>query len=197
SATMAEELALEERLGYRRAVHAHEVALRSTAQLVDTGGDELLAGAAFAADEDRGIARRDLRDELAHATHRRGAADDLASTAEVADLGAQIGELGSKLAVLEGSLDESDEALGIDRLLDEIIGAVLHRLHGVLDRSHSREEDDGSAGASIGELLEQTEPIEARKVEVGDDDGEALAIDEAKRILRRWRAADGEPFARQ
>src|SRR5690606_28379248 len=115
----------------------------------------------------------------------------------VADLGAQIGELGSKLAVLEGSLDESDEALGIDRLLDEIIGAVLHRLHGVLDRSHSREEDDGSAGASIGELLEQTEPIEARKVEVGDDDGEALAIDEAKRILRRWRAADGEPFARQ
>jgi hypothetical protein len=60
---VAEQLALQQRLGERRAVEAHERGLRPGARVVDHLGDELLAGAGLAHDEDARLRRRDLLDE--------------------------------------------------------------------------------------------------------------------------------------
>jgi len=52
-ALVAEELALEERVGEGRAVHRHERPRRRAARLVHRPGDQLLAGAALAGDQHR------------------------------------------------------------------------------------------------------------------------------------------------
>ena len=61
-----EELALEERLRERRAVHRHERALRARAVVVERARDHLLARAALAPEEHRRAARRDARDDVEH-----------------------------------------------------------------------------------------------------------------------------------
>ena len=54
AALVAEQLALEQRLGERRAVQLHERALGARAALVDGGRDQLLAGARLAGDQHAG-----------------------------------------------------------------------------------------------------------------------------------------------
>ena len=61
AARVAEELALEERVGNGRAVDRDEGAVLAAAAHVDRAGDELLAGAALAVDEHRGVALADAR----------------------------------------------------------------------------------------------------------------------------------------
>src|SRR5690606_32040983 len=57
TAFVTEQLALEDRLGQRRAVHLDEWLALAIGRLVDRLGDELLAGSALAPDEDRRRAR--------------------------------------------------------------------------------------------------------------------------------------------
>ena len=54
----AEQLALDERRGNRRAVHAHHRPPAARAQLVDLGREELLAGAGLAEQQHRRVGRR-------------------------------------------------------------------------------------------------------------------------------------------
>ena len=76
-ALVAEELALEDGLGQGAAVDGHERLVGARALRVDGAGDELLARAALADDEDRGRRRRDVRDRLVDREHRRRRPDDL------------------------------------------------------------------------------------------------------------------------
>ncbi len=55
---VAEQLAFQQRLGKRRAVDRHEGAMRAAAGVMDALGQQLLAGAAFAGDEDGRIGQR-------------------------------------------------------------------------------------------------------------------------------------------
>ncbi len=76
-ADVAEELAFGQRRAERGHVHRHERPRRAAAIAVDRAGDQLLAGAAFAADVDASIRRRDQRNPLEDLLHRRAAADYL------------------------------------------------------------------------------------------------------------------------
>ena len=51
-----EELVFEQRVGQRSAVDGHEGFARAIAQVMNRARDELLAGAGFAGDENRGVA---------------------------------------------------------------------------------------------------------------------------------------------
>ena len=74
----AEELALEQRLGQRGAVHRHQRPRPSRA-LMQQAGDQLLAGAALAPHQHVDAARRDALDHLEHPPYRRGLSDDALS----------------------------------------------------------------------------------------------------------------------
>src|SRR5690606_14975540 len=63
---VAEQLALEQRLGERGAVQLDERTGDARRALVERVRDELLAGPALAGDQDRRTARRDLVDDLEH-----------------------------------------------------------------------------------------------------------------------------------
>jgi hypothetical protein len=77
AALVAEELALEDALGERGAVHGHEEAVRTRAPVVDGARDQLLARARLALDQDGAAVRRHLVDERQHLVHDR-LADDAA-----------------------------------------------------------------------------------------------------------------------
>src|SRR5690606_17305565 len=76
AALVAEQLALDELLGERRAVDRDERARAARAARVDGARDDVLAGAALAEEQDRG--RVDLLEALEHAEHgrQRGRAPD-------------------------------------------------------------------------------------------------------------------------
>ena len=67
---MAEELALEQRLGKAAAGHFHEAALPATGT-VDLAGEERLASAALAGHEHGGGSRSDLTGDAEGTGHRR------------------------------------------------------------------------------------------------------------------------------
>ena len=111
---MAEQLALEEPLGDRGAVEAHVGAGAAGAEVVDRLRDELLAGAALAAQQHGGAA---LRDDLGGAEdllHALGAADDVRQAHALADLLAQ------QLVLLdEGGLFRLDHLVQLHGLPDD------------------------------------------------------------------------------
>ena len=74
---VAEELALEQGLGNGAAVDGHEGPVGPVAALVDGLGDEFLAGAALAVDQDRGRGGGDLVHHLVDRAHARALADDV------------------------------------------------------------------------------------------------------------------------
>src|SRR6185295_2531651 len=61
---VAEQFALEQRFGNRRAIDADVIAGTALAQGMERARDQFLPGAAFAEDEHRGIGRRDRLDQL-------------------------------------------------------------------------------------------------------------------------------------
>jgi hypothetical protein len=68
---VAEKFVLQERLGYRGAVDGDEGAVAPRRQLVERAGEQLLAGAAFALQQNGGRGRRDAPD-LLHQRLERG-----------------------------------------------------------------------------------------------------------------------------
>ena len=89
-ALVAEELALQEGLGQRPAVDRHEAAAGARARVVDGAGDQLLAGAALAVDEDRRAGPRHAVDEREDGLHARALADDVVEGVLLLELAAQI-----------------------------------------------------------------------------------------------------------
>jgi hypothetical protein len=73
---MAEEFAFEDLRRERGAMHGDDVRLGPTAEIVNGAGDEFLAGAAFAFDQDGGTGGCDLLDRLDDGLHHFGLAED-------------------------------------------------------------------------------------------------------------------------
>src|SRR5262249_27747761 len=74
---VAEQLGADQRLRDGRTIHADEGVLGPGGPLVDRPGDELLAGARLARDQDRRLRRSHLRDPFQDCPDRRRVTDDL------------------------------------------------------------------------------------------------------------------------
>ena len=72
---VAEQFALEQRIGYRRAVHLQEFRIPPVRQVVQARGDEFLAGSAFADDEHGLVERRHGGDIVQRLEEGGGLAD--------------------------------------------------------------------------------------------------------------------------
>ncbi len=83
---VAEQLALEQRLGQRGAVDLDERAVRAPAQAVDRARDQLLARAGLARDEHGRVGRRNALDQLQNRNERTAAADDFLEIVNRLDL---------------------------------------------------------------------------------------------------------------
>src|SRR5690606_32834884 len=99
---VAEELALDESARHGGTIDLDERAIGSVAGAVNGAGDELLAGARLAVDQDGGVGPGDLGDLLAHAPDRVAAADEAVLGIGFALLLADVLALGRK--GLDGAL---------------------------------------------------------------------------------------------
>ncbi len=170
---VAEDLALEQRLGNRGAVDRHERHLRARAQLVDGLRDQLLAGARLAPDEHRCLRRRGLLDRLVDLPHLRAVADHLAERAVLAKLLPQDLHLAQRVLALDDLVEEDLQALRLDRL--------------------GQEDDDRQRVAFVLEHAQQLEAAHARHDEVADDDRRSERGDTLKRFLAVRRGIGREP----
>ena len=128
----AEQLALDEGLGERGGVDLDERAGAARAGVVDRAGQEVLAGAALAEQEDGLVGGGDAAGVGDDAAHRGGLGDDAAEAlARVEPAGEGVGPRGDR-AALDDVADAHPELVHRERLDEVVGGAELHRLDGVL-----------------------------------------------------------------
>ena len=111
-------------------------------ELVDGAGDQLLAGAALAGDEDRSGAGRDELDEVEDLLHLARGALERAEFSAVTEELAGCFELAIGAALTAGVLEDGAQAGRVDGLFDEVIGAQLHGGYGGVDRALGGEQDE-------------------------------------------------------
>ena len=102
AALVAEELALEQRLGQRAAVLGHELLVPARARIMDGAGEQILAGAGLARQQDRRVGLRDLLGHVEDLLHRRRVPDDAFEGITRLDLPAQVEILGAQASVRLG-----------------------------------------------------------------------------------------------
>ena len=156
---VAEQLGLEQRLGDRAAVDGDERLVGARRQVVQRARDQLLAGAALAGDEHRGLGRRDPAHQLEHPLHRRRLADQAVEAEAPLQLGAQLEVVAHQRALLERALDDDVDLVDLERLGQVVVGAVLHRRDRGLGRGEGGDHDHLRVRAR---RLDAVEHVEAR-----------------------------------
>ena len=152
---VSEELGFDEGLGDGAAVDPDEWSVAARPHVVDRPGDQLLAGAGFALDENGGVASGDEGQEIPNPAHGGALGDDVTdpiAALELAPENAQLGEIAEHLdpaddrpaVVLEARGAHGDRDLGAVAL-DDLHLAVTVRL-----ALPDAVEEEAASGAVVG-----------------------------------------------
>ena len=182
---VAEQLALDQLLGDRGAVHLDERLVPPVRVAVDGPGHQLLAHPALAGDEHgrvrgRGAAHRvpDLLEGGAAAHHPVAVVEDELQAAVLLD----------EPLLPERVAGGDQDALALRGLLDEVPGPELHRLDRGLDRPVAGQDHHRGRGVPLLEPLQDLEPVHLRHLDVEEDEVRRLLLGD----LQPHRAARGE-----
>ena len=178
---MAEQFGFDQLFRQRGAVDEDERLVRPRAALVDEAGDEFLARAAFAFDQDGHVAARDFLRHADHATHGLVVADQQAGLGALLEPGAQGLVLCNNGLEFQRLGDEDPQSPHVERLRQVIVGALLHRLDGVFDRAVRCHQNEQRVAADLARLLEQLEAAHARHAHVSEDEVVGMAGGEGQR----------------
>ena len=151
---------------------------------VDGLGDELLAGAAFALDENGGAAGRDLGDEVEEAQHRLALADDVFEVVALLEGALELNDLFFGAVAGDGGADVGEQLLVVPGLLDEVFGAGADGVDDVADGAVGGDHDDGQVGLQLEDARQQIDAAFAGQREVEQQQVVVVA-----RELRRGRQA--------
>ena len=129
----------------------------------------------------RWIALRDLLD-------RRRAADQLAL---VAELELELGVLALEPRRLAGALDQHQQAVGVERLLEEVVGALLDRGDRGLDGAVAADHDHRQLARAAPDVVEHLQAVEPRALEPDVEQHEArrarFDLGQRRRPVAAWR----------
>ncbi len=122
---MAEQLGFEQGLGGRAEVDRDQRLAAPARQAMDFAGDDFLAGAILAEDQDIGVGRRRALDQRPDALHRFGLAEQrrLAAVRQLGRAAALDARVDLAAAQRGGAADGRRQPLVAPRLGDEIAGA--------------------------------------------------------------------------
>ena len=139
-------------------------------QGMERAGGEFLAGAHVAGDQHAAVGRRDLLERLAQLAHRRGVAEQfgIGSGATLQFLVLALEPRG-----FERPADDQDQPVGLERLLDIVIGAALDGRDGGFDIAVARDDDDRQFGMLLLDDVEEIEPVELRSLQPDVEDRSA------------------------
>jgi hypothetical protein len=187
---VAEELALEHGLGQGGAVERDEVVRAARRVRVDRPRHELLARAALAEDEDRRGGGRDLAEDVEDRLHLLAAADDAFEAVALVEGALELDVREDELPLLEGLADLGAEDVEVDRLVQVVVGALVHRLQGGLVRGVAGEHDDLGLGGAAADVAHDVQSRHVAHDQVGEDQVEALLVDELEALGAAGRDAD-------
>ena len=177
AALVAEQLAFQQRLRQRRAGDVHERLRGAIAGVVNDLRREILAGSALAGQQHRRRrAGGDLLQQRAHADHDVALADDPLEAVGLRLAGAQRAHLAPQLRRLQRLGHEQRDLVDVERLVRVVIGAVLHRLDGVVDARIGGQEDDQRVRVVLLDLLEHREAVGVRQAEIEQHEIHAFAM---------------------
>ncbi len=167
---VAENLALEQRFRNGRTVDRDKRKRRTGTELVNRLGDQLLAGAGLARNQDRGQRGGRLLDDAVDGANAGAVADDAAEGARFTQLAAQVPHFPQCVLALDRLPEQDVEPLRIDRFVQVIVGPFLDRLDRGLDGALGRQEDEGDVRQLIFECPQQLHAAGTRHDEIADDD---------------------------
>ena len=193
AANVPEQLRLEQRLRNRRAIDLDERHVALRAAVVDRARDQFLPGAGLAGNEHRALGcGNELRtaDDL---FHRPAAADDAVVVELLVTFAEQVAVLGSQPLMVERPADDDEELVDLERLLQVVESAELHRLDGAFDRrvrGHHQHLAAIAFGRRVDVLANQLEPGELRHHVVDDEEIERALGEQPLRLARARRVDD-------
>ena len=197
AAHVAEHLRLEHR--FRNAAHVDldQRLARTRGARMQPARDDALAGAVLAEDQHVRIGRRDAIELREHALHRRRFGDEflVGFVAQDFVFAFQPRRFTARNGQRELVADHAHEALVVPWLLDEIAGAVPHRLDREIDRAPRGHHHDGEIRVELLDLAQEIKAFGARRrvarvVEVDQRRVEALLAERVEcraRAIRRRR----------
>ena len=188
AALVPEQLALEQAMRNRGAVDGDERRAPSRRFEMNRARDQLLAGAALAAEQDGRVVGDHAPDQLINFLHRGAAADYLAADQLAIDLVLQAIQVRGLRADFNRALDGGRDQVEIgERLGQVVVRAALHRLDRVVHRAGGGDHDDQRADAFAMRGRQHVESAGARHDDVEQGDVESIAAQRRE----RGRAVDG------
>ena len=167
---VAEQFAFEKIFGDGGAVDFEERARGAQGMFVDGARDEVLADAAFAAEEDGGVGGRDALDEGENFLHATTFRDDVGVLVALAEGFAEGAIFFAQFARVELLANDEDHLGERERFQDVVARAHLHRFDGGFDRAVGRHHDNRDGGVDALGGLEEFEAVHARKAKIRDDE---------------------------
>ena len=164
---MSEELALDQLRGNGGAVDLDERTGGTRAERVNRARDKLLAGSVVTGDQYSRGRRSHFLEQADHVTDRLARADNLVLGPHFL-LEADI--LVDEHDVLQGIPQRQQDAIGVERLFEKVVGAELRRLNGGLDRAMTRDHHDLRLRIELTETLQRLEAIHAFHFDVEKDE---------------------------
>ena len=193
---VAEQLALQQVLRQGAAVDRQEGAVGPVREVVDVAGDDLLAGAALALDQDGGIGGRHHLGELEHVGEAARLADGPGDGALVlaADVLLELAVLHPDLAEFAGAPQDREQLVVGERLLDVVEGPRVDRPDRGLERGLRRHQDDRRHRILLLGRLQDVESGDLGHPHVGQHDVVAAGPDLVQPGLATLRRRDLEPL---
>ena len=160
------ELALDELTRNRRAVHLDEGLGGARRQAMQRARDELFPGAVLAGDQHARGGGGDALDLLDERADREGLSDDLVARL---DARAQPRVLLAQHDVLERVAERDLNAIGVEGLLEKVVGAELRRLDRRLNGSVPADHHDDRGTVELTNSLERLEPVDTAHLHIHED----------------------------
>ena len=169
AALVAEELALQEGFGEGGAVDGDEALVGPGAALVDGPGDEFLAGAALAGDEDRGPGLGHPFYQGEDLLHDLGFADDVGEAVLFFQFLVQEAVLEDEVAVLQGLGDGHHDLFVLEGLEDVVEGAFFHGRDGFFHGAESGHDDHGQVRVELLQFFQELDAAHLGHLHIGED----------------------------
>ncbi len=179
----AEQLGLHRVGRDHRRIERHERAAGARGGGVQRARGKLLARARCARDHYAGVGRRDAVDRLAELIDGDRGADDAACLPRPRF---EVTHFSLEPRGFQRPLGHEDQAVCLERLLDEVVGARLDGLDGGFDVAMARDHHDRQIGMPGLDLVEHLQPVEARALQpdIEEDEVRPSRLDRSERLVR-------------
>ncbi len=143
---------------------------------MDGLGNQLLAGAAFAADENGGARRCDLRNQIEQREHFVALADDVGEVVALLERALELNIFFAQAAAFDGLRDLQEQLVVRPRLGDVVLCAALERGASHVDRAVRGDQNDRKRGIAVSDFAEHVETVAVGQTDVEQEEIERVVL---------------------